>query len=269
MKSLISTLLVSAGIFFFACSPAFAQNKGKAVAPAPRAPGIPVPNQPMMVAIDAPPPPPPPLSCNVTELHFGSQASGVESCLQIMITNTSAAAQTITNISTNDQKRYTIPSPSHQMLPISIQPHSNLTLSVCFKPEKTGEFKTRLVIASLTDSLVIPVDGKGIKPEDVGKLPKTEFSVIKPKKKGGAWSLKYQLVAQSKITLQLFDELGALKMTFLNGAFKNEGAYEQPFDGTDKAKVKFPPGKYYARCLIEEVGRGSQPIKFTKEINIK
>ena len=215
------------------------------------------------------PPLPPPLVCNMNELKFGSQAMGVESCLQVTITNTSPAAQTITKLFTDDDKRYSIPSPSHQMLPISIQPHSNLTLSLCFKPEKTGEFLTRLVIATPQDSIVIPVEGKGIKPEDVGKLPKMELTVMKPKKKGGAWSLKYRLISQSKITLQVFDELGNLRATLLNGAFKNEGVYEQPFDGTDKDKKKLPPGKYYARAQIEEIARGNQMTKFTKEIEIK
>ncbi len=265
MKSVILFLLASAVVLFVSSVPASAQKKGTLLqAPVPP-PGPAVPKEPKLVAIDAPPP----LVCTMSELKFGSQATGVQSCLQITVTNSSQAPQTITKLFTDDEKRYTIPSPSHQMLPISIQPHSPLTLSVCFKPEKVGEFKTRLVISTPQDSIVIPIDGKGIKPEDVGKLPKIDFSVIKPKKKGGAWSLKYQLISQSKITLQLFDELGNLKQTFLNGAFKNEGVYEQPFDGTDRDKKVLPPGKYYARCQVEEIAKGNLMTKFTKEIEIK
>ena len=270
MKSVTTLLLASAALFFISFGSASAQKKTKAVkVTPPPAPGMSVPKGPKLVAIDAPPPPPPPLVSNINELRFGAQATGVESCLQVTITNTSAAAQTISKIFTGDPKHYTIPSPSQKMLPISIQPHSNLALSLCFKPEKVGEFKTRLVIGTPMDSVVLPVDGKGIKPEDVGKLPKTEFSLIKPKKKSHVWTMKYQLISQAKITLQLFDDLGNSKITFLNGAFKNEGSYEMTFDGTDREKNKLPPGIYYVRCQIEEVARGNQPMKFTKELVIK
>ena len=141
-----------------------------------------------------------------------------------------------------------------------------MTISVCFKPEKTGEFKTRLVIKTPQDSTVIPVDGKGIKPEDVGKLPKTEFSVSKKKHE---WRMKLQLVSPAKINLALFDDLGLSKVTFLNNDFKNEGLYEIPFDGLDKDKHKLPEGNYYIRCMIEDIARGSMMTKFTKKIEIE
>jgi hypothetical protein len=274
MKSVVSLVLASLVLSLFAASPSHAQKKKEdkvppAPAPATVPPQLTVPGGPTFVAVDAPPPKPPPLISNINELRFGSQATGVESCLQVTITNISQAAQTITKLFTGDEKHYTIPSPSQKMLPVNIQPHSNLVLSLCFKPEKPGQFKTRLVITTPQDSLVLPVDGKGIKPEDVGKLPKMEFSVSKTKKKNHEWTLRYVLVAQSKITLQLLDDLGATKVIFLNGAFKNEGVYEMQFDETDKGKQKLPPGKYYVRCQIEEVARANQPVRFTKELEIK
>ena len=225
-----------------------------------------IPKEPTLVSIDAHPPA---LATSVTELKFGSQGIGVESCLQITINNVSNSAQTLTQLSTDDQKRYSIPSPSHEMLPISIQPKSMLTISVCFKPEKTVEYKTRLVIKTPTDSIVIPTSGKGIRPEDVGKQPKNDFTVIPVKKKKNNWALRLELIRQCKITMQLFDELGVMRVTFWNGAFKNEGVYETPFDGTDKSKMKLPSGKYYVRCQIEDAAHANQVTKFTKEITIK
>ncbi len=270
MKSVVSYLLTFAIIPFFALTPASAQKKVKPavkLAPAPiQAPPPEVPNGPTYIDVDAPPSLPA-FTLNVTELKFGSQGVGVESCMYVTITNPGGAAQTMTQLSVDDEKRYSIPSPSHQMLPISIQPKSSLTISVCFKPEKVGEFKSRLVIKSAMDSSVIRIDGKGIKPEDVGKLPKTEFSVAKKKKH--EWNMKLQLVSPAKINLQLFDDLGISQYSFLNNDFKNEGLYEIPFDGLNKDKQKLPEGKYYLRCVIEETGRGSQATKYTKAIEIE
>ncbi len=256
---------------------------------------IATPQQPKFVASDAKPVPPP-FAFNMSELLFGSQGIGVQSCMYVTITNLTNDVQTMTalyttsdavaagsslrggkagsrakatGLSAQDDETFTIPSPSHQMFPMKIQPHSPLTISVCFKPEKIREYKTRLIIKTLKDSAVIPVSGKGIKPEDVGKLPKTDMTIIKPKKKGGPWNFKIQLVSSSKVTLALFDELGMQKVTFLGAAFKNEGSYEIPFDGTDKGKLKLPVGKYYLRCVIEDVGHGGAAVKITKALEIK
>ena len=274
LKSALSFLLalsLLALCCWLSASDAFAQKKVKSKVattvstPAPAS--IPAtPTSPTYVSIDAEPVPPP-FTFNISELHFGSQGIGVESCMYVTITNSSAAAQTMTGLSVDDEKQYSIPSPSHQMLPISIQPKSNLTISVCFKPGKVGQFKTRLVIKSSVDSSVIPVDGKGIKPEDVGKLPKTEFSVTKKKKH--EWNIKLQLVSPAKINLQLFDDLGVSKFSFLNNDFKNEGLYEIPFNGLDKDKQKIPEGKYYLRCVVEDIARGNMTTKFTKVIEIE
>jgi hypothetical protein len=225
------------------------------------------PKGPTFVAIDAPPAGPPSLGLNVSELKFGSQGVGVESCMYVTITNTTQSVVSLSTIYTDDQTAYTIPSPAQKMLPMNIQPKVPLKISVCFKPQKVGEYKSHLTIKTTKDSVTIPINGKGIKPEDVAKLPKTDLIVTKGKKKGN-WNIKLQLVTPAKITLQLFDDLGVMQAAFLNGDFKNEGVYEIPFDGLDKAKQKLPAGKYYLRCVIEDIARGSTPTKFTKVITI-
>jgi len=268
MKSPVAIFLTSVVALVMLSSLSLAQPRPKPGDAKVPPPVRQIPNGPTYVAIDAPKPTPPPLVSSVTELKFGLQGIGVESCLQITITNMSAVAQTLTNLFTDDEKRYSIPSPSHQMLPISIQPRSILTISVCFKPEKIAEYQTRLVIKTPLDSIVIPTSGKGIKREDVGKLPKNNFTVVRVNKKKNNWSLKLQLISQCRIIMQLFDELGNARVTFWNGAFKNEGVTETPFDGTDKEKKKLPAGKYYARCQIDDAVRKTT-LKFTKEIEIK
>jgi hypothetical protein len=265
MKSTRSLIFTVSVISLFMLTPAIAQKKMKPVAP-PLGDGVTA--TPKLVAIDAPPVPPA-LTLNINELKFGSQGVNVESCMYVGISNTSATAQTITRLFTDDDKNYSIPSPAQKMLPISIQPHNEVKISVCFKPAKIGEYKSRLVVKTSQDSAVIPVSGKGIKPEDVGKLPKTDLTVTQVKKKKHSWDFKLQLATSAKITMQLFDELGAMKLAFLGGDFKNEGVYEFSFEGLDKEKQKLPPGKYYLRCVIEDIARGNQTTKFTKVVEIK
>ena len=266
MKSIVLFCLASVLVSVVFFSPVSAQKKKKTSVGGLNTESL--PNQPTMVDIDTPPPPPP-FAFNVGELKFGAQGTSVQSCLYVTITNLSPIPQEMTKLFTYDEKNYSIPSPSTAMLPIKVQPQSNLTISVCFKPDKVGEFKTKLVIRTPNDSVVIPVSGKGIKAEDVGKLPKNELVIVKPKKKNTDWKFKLQLISSSKVTLQIFDELGSPKITLLNGDFKNDGTYEIAFDGLDKGKIKLPAGKYFVRCVIEDVTRGNLVTKFTKPIELK
>jgi hypothetical protein len=228
-----------------------------------------VPDTLAVVALDAPPPPPPSLALSMAQLRFGAQAVGIESCVKCKIRNLSGGSQTLTSLTIGDQVNYSIPSPSQKMLPMSIPAKQDLEISICFKPLKLGEFPTRLVVHSAFDSLVLPIDGKSMKAEDISKLPKNELTVIKPKKKKHEWTLKLQLIASSKITMQLYDDLGGLVGTILNNDFKNEGTYEIPFDAIDKEKKPLPEGNYYLRCIIEDITKGSALTKFTKILEIE
>jgi hypothetical protein len=270
MKSVVSFFLASLIIFSGSQNFLLAQ---KVVTKISSKNTNPVPADPLSVAIDAPPPPPPPpppFAFSVGELKFGAQGTGIESCIKVTITNMTNSSQTITRLFCDDEKNYSIPSPTQKMLPISIQPRTTFDISICFVPEKVGVYKTRLVIGTPEDSSVLPVSGKGMKPEDISKLPKTDLTVIKPKKKGKDWIFKLQLISSSKITMQLFDDLGVMALNILNNDLKNEGVYEIPFDGLGKDKKKLPAGNYYLRCVIDDIIRaGTPPTKLTKVITLE
>ncbi|MEI8134297.1 MAG: hypothetical protein WCH46_04345 [bacterium] len=212
---------------------------------------------------------PPALTISVPQIRFGAQAVGIESCIKISITNPGNVTQKILQLNTENDRIYSIPSPSQQMLPMNIQPHQTLEISVCFKPVKFGEFPSRLVVRTASDSTIIPISGKGMKTEDISKLPKNDLTIIKPSKKGkGEWTFKLRLISSSKISLQLFDDLGVMCASILNSDLKNEGVYELPFDGLDKQGKKLPSGTYYLRCTIEDIVRANQMMKFTKVVEI-
>ena len=252
-----------------------AQPNGAPLPPLPNAaPGLP------QGQIPPPPPPPPPsmmssikkplhpLMLNMPEIKFGSQGLGIQSCLYVTVTNIWKEAEMIKKLYIIDGKNYNIPSPSQQMLPVIIQPTGNLTMSVCFKPTNTGEHDTRLIIISNDDSVYLPIQGKGLKAEDLAKLPKTGITIVEPTKKSKQWLFKLRLLNESRITMQVFNDLGTLVHTFLTGDVKPAGIYEQEFDTKDKAQSQLLPGTYYLRCVVEEVGK-TPPETYTKAFTVK
>jgi hypothetical protein len=243
-------------------APSFAQKQKKKTHPQVEVPPQPpIPLTPKMVAVDAPPPPT--LSFDLTEIKFGSQSVSVQSCIYVKITNTGKKPVKMTGIYSSDRKNYSIPSPSLQMFPMTLNADLDMTISVCFKPEKLGEFNSNLIVRTEDDSIMIPITGKGITAEDVAKLPKNELVATKSKKKKGEWNIQVKLINPSKITVQLFDILGNVAQTYYNGANKPEGVYEATFDGLNAKQQKLPPGKYYVRCIIED------PLRNTKETMTK
>jgi flagellar hook assembly protein FlgD len=93
-------------------------------------------------------------------------------------------------------------------------------------------------------------------------------TVEAPTKKNKEWTFKIRLTAESRITMQVNNDIGLTVRTFLMNDLKPEGVYEQTFDGTDKGKLPLPPGNYYLRTVIDEVGRNA-PQTITKTIVIK
>lgn len=215
-----------------------------------------------------PPMPPHPLMFNTNEVKFGSQGIGIQSCLYVTLTNVSQQPQVVKKLYVADAKDYNIPSPSQQMLPITIQPTSNLTLSVCFKPTKPGEHDSYLALVSGSDSIGFHIQGKGLKANELAKLPKSGMVIVGPTKKNKQWTFSVRVPNESHITMQVFNDLGMLEQTFLMNDLKPEGVYEQNFDGTDKGKKPLPAGTYYLRCVVDEVGKGNSQI-FTKMFQLK
>jgi hypothetical protein len=238
MKRILVVLLVMVAL------PVFAQKKTKS-APAPE----------------------PRLSFSLKEMGFGSQGTGIISCQYLTVYNNSLDTLSIQEITCNMGKIFTVPSPAKSMYPVLMYPKRSMTISVCFTPDKPGDFKSNIKFRMGTDSASIPIWGKGIKPEDISKQPKTDVSVVSHKK-GKEAMIKVYLATQSKVILQIMDDLGSVVRSYFNGEIVNPGNYEQIFDCTDKGGKKLPSGTFYARTLITDVNTNKE-TKMTKMFKIK
>ncbi|HEY6171867.1 MAG TPA: hypothetical protein VIX80_06390 [Candidatus Kapabacteria bacterium] len=240
MKRILVVLLVLVAL------PSFAQKKAKS-APAPV--------------------PEPKLSFSLKEMGFGSQGTGIISCQYLTVYNNSLDTISIKEINCHMGKVFTVPSPAKSMYPVLMYPKRSMTISVCFTPDKPGDFKSKISFKMANDSASIPIWGKGIKPEDVSKLPKTEISVV-PHKKGKEAIIKVHLATQSKVILQIMDDLGSVVKSYFNNEVVNPGNYEQIFDCTDKGGKKLPVGTFYARAIITDINTNKE-IKTTKMFTVK
>lgn len=213
------------------------------------------------------PAPEPRLSFSLKEMGFGSQGTGIISCQYLTVYNNSLDTLSIKDISCHMGKIFTVPSPAKSMYPVLMYPKRSMTISVCFTPDKPGDFKSKILFTFGNDSASIPIWGKGIKPEDVSKQPKTDVSVV-PHKKGKEAMIKVYLATQSKVILQIMDDLGSVVKSYFNNEVVNPGNYEQIFDCTDKGGKKLPVGTFYARSLITDISTNKE-IKTTKMFTIK
>lgn len=236
--------------------------------------------QPAQSAPPPPPPPavpptgmpqPPPFVFNLSELKFGAQGVGVQSCMYVQVTNASTTAQSIKKLYVADGKDFSIQSPSQQMLPVTVPPTSSVTISVCFKPLTSGDHHSYLALVTQNDSFAVQIQARGLKSEDLAKMPKAGLTIEQPKQKkknAKEWLFRVRLLAQARVTLQVFDALGMLVQTYSMNDLKPEGVYEQTFEGLDKGHLPLPPGTYYVRCVVDEIARNS-PQTFTQSITIK
>jgi flagellar hook assembly protein FlgD len=142
-----------------------------------------------------------------------------------------------------------------------------MVISVCFTPNKPGDFKGRISFKMAHDSLSIPVWGKGIRPDEVSKQPKTDVTIVSLKK-GKEANIKIYLATQSKVMLQIMDELGQVVRAYFQNEVVNPGNHEQIFDCTDKGGKKIPSGTFYARTIITDVNTNRE-TKMTKKFTIK
>lgn len=141
-------------------------------------------------------------------------------------------------------------------------------MSVCFTPDKVGDYKTEMTFRTGKETFTLPITGKGIKPEDVAKLPHTELSVKAPKKKQKDWIISLKLPKAAKLSLELVDALGSSVKTYVNNEIMNEGNYEFAFNGLDPDNKKYEAGTFYVRLSGVEMYTNKE-IKMTKMFAFK
>jgi hypothetical protein len=209
----------------------------------------------------------PKLTFSLKEMGFGSQGTGIIACQYLTVYNNSLDTLSIREITCNMGRVFTVPSPAKSMYPVLMLPKRSMVISVCFTPDKPSDFKSRIVFKTINDSASIPIWGKGIKPEDVAKQPKTDITVI-PQKKGKEAMIKIYLATQSKVILQIVDELGSVVRGYFNNEVVNPGNYEQIFDCKDKGGKLLLSGTFYARTIMTDVN-SNRETKITKMFKIK
>lgn len=210
----------------------------------------------------------PALEFDQKEVKFGAAGTGIQTCQYVTIKNVTDQPQVVIGLQTAHPTQFSVPSPSQEMLPITIRRGGTMTMSVCFTPDKVGEFKTELTLRTGKETIKVPISGKGIKPEDVGKLPKTDIVIKTPKKKKKDWIFELKLPKASKLVLQLLDPLGASIKTYVNNEIINEGNYEFAFSGIDPSGKKVEAGTYYVRLTGNELYTNKE-IKLTKMFVVK
>ena len=211
-----------------------------------------------------------PLKYNLKEMGFGAQGVGIIACQYLVITNTTLENIQLADMYATLPKQFTIPSPSRAMYPVNIQPRRSLTVSICFTPDRVSSYKGNLIVkraGKMADSTVIPIWGKGIDPNDIGKLPKTGISVSSAKK-GKEAMIDMTLRNQTRVVLQVMDELGNVVRSYFGNELMNPGNYQELFDGTEKGGKKLAPGIFYARFIGVEVNNSFEN-KMTKKFVIK
>lgn len=205
----------------------------------------------------------PSLEFDQKEVKFGASGAGIQTCQYLTVKNTTDQPQVVIGLQTSNPAQFSIPSPTQEMLPITIRRGGTMTMSICFTPDKVGDFKTELSLRTGKEVVKLPISGKGIKPEDVARLPKTEITISAPKKKKKDWIIGLKLPKSSKLVLQLLDPLGTTVKTYVNNEIMNEGNYEFAFNGTDAAGKKVEAGSYYVRMTGAEMYTNKE-IKISK-----
>src|SRR5690242_8293660 len=100
---------------------------------------------------------PPSIEFDQKEVKFGAQGVGIQSCQYVVVKNTTDQSQVVIGLGTSDPTHFSIPSPTQAMLPITIRRGGTLTLSVCFTPDKIGDFNTALTFRTGNEAFVLPI----------------------------------------------------------------------------------------------------------------
>lgn len=202
------------------------------------------------------------------EVEFGAQGLGIQACQYLTVRNTSDQPLVVIGLGTSDPAHFSIPSPTQAMLPITIRRGGKLDLSVCFTPDKLQGYKAELTFRTGRETAILPISAKGIKPEDVAKLPHTELSIKAPKKKQKDYIISLKMPKSAKLVLQLLDPLGTSIKTYINNEIMNEGNYEFAFNGTDSEGKQLEAGTYYLRLTGSEMYTNKE-IKLSKMFSYK
>lgn len=202
-----------------------------------------------------------------TRVDFMSQATGVENCANVPITNTTDHPRLLTKLISKDPATFYISSPSDMMLPLTIGANSTLFINVCFKPADVKTYHTQVIARFADDSSVLVLEGKGVKAPVAQPIPK-ETKIMDVRKGKHDWTIDVGLSVHAVIRLAVEDAMAHKLRTFPFDDTKVPGVYQVTFDGKDDLGKKLAKGTYYLR--LEVVNReNNTTMHDTKTIVIK
>ncbi len=176
-------------------------------------------------------------------IDFGIVAVGDSSSEELKLYNPKDSTVTINEFLINDTSFSVL-----DELPISIPPQDSVMLSVMFKPIADGNFKDKLNVRSVNDTMLI---GKQVwlagtttvvSVEDQANAP-LQFSLSQnyPNPFNPNTSIQYAISSKQFVSLKVYDVLGNKIATLINKELA-AGNYEVEFSGSN-----IPSGVYFYR----------------------
>ena len=134
-----------------------------------------------------------------------------------------------------------------------IQPHSSISVNVCFNADKEREFRSSVVAALEKDTTTLALVGHGVKQKPSVPVPtKLAINLLKPKRRSER-TFAIDLPTRSSVTLEVEDILGKTQRRLLTNEVKTPGVYEVTFNWKDDNQKALPAGTYYVRLQAQNI----------------
>jgi hypothetical protein len=189
-----------------------------------------------------------------TDVDFGSVAIGSMSCKSLMLSNIGDGLLTIERDDfPPDNTEFSID--SNVVFPLVIQPHSSVTLNVCFHPTKLESGKTIVhfttgnfpkYLHSVRDSSVWSATSSSLGvSESTSQLPGNSEIVIEsltPNPSKGDLMVEYWIKKSAPVSIAIYDERGAQVQLLQGNIVSTPGTFHRLFDLSG-----LPSGSYLVR----------------------
>ena len=202
-----------------------------------------------------------------TRLDFAPQSTGIQNCSNIAVTNTTDHPRLLTRLVSLDPKHFSVPSPTQEMLPLTLGANSSLYINICFKTDEVKSYHTRLLAIFQTDTVRLDLNGRGVALPAVVPVPK-ESGITSVTYKNHKWMFQFGTSSRSVVRLELENAMGKAIRTFPLEGEKTPGYYEVAFDGKGDDGKKLAKGSYILRLEIVDLD-SKKTLHSSKLVTIK
>ncbi len=191
-------------------------------------------------------------------IAFGSIDSGKEICKTLLVKNTGSAAFTLKSATMSDMTNFAIDAAFLATLPVSIAKGGQVSVKICYHPQKAGDDTTAIIWGTDIDAAFISttksysgLSGTGLDTvkQNTGAVasadPLLNTLTVRPNPaSGNSAVVSFSLPEKSKANLVVYDVLGRemLNMNFRNGT----GDIELPL-------TYLKQGVYYLRLISDDI----------------